>query len=92
MRVFWSVAAALLQRLLSTGQKTFDGIEQYLETAHIHSTGPYWVDDFLLQTLPIHPFEHAEQEGEVQLKQLTMKRMMKYCFLAGHDQCAHYIT
>ena len=26
MRVFQSVAAALLQRFLSTGQKTFDGI------------------------------------------------------------------
>ena len=73
MRVFRSVAAALLQRFMSTGLKTFGDIVQYLETAHIHLTGQHWVDNFFLPTLLIHQFELVEQEVEVQLKQLTMK-------------------
>ena len=73
MRVFRSVAAALLQRFLSTGQKTVDGIMQYLKTARIHSTGLYWVDKFFLPFLMIHQLERTEREGQVQLKQLTTK-------------------
>ena len=92
MRAFRGVAAALLQRFLSTGQKTFDEIEQYLETSRTYPTGRHWVDNFLLPTLLIHQFERAEREGDVHLKQLTMKRMMKYFFLAGHVQYARYIT
>ena len=81
-----------LTTILSTGQKTFDGIVQYLETAGIHLTGTQWVDKFLLPTPMIHQFECVEQKGEVQLKQLVIKRMMKYFFFAGHAQYAHYIT
>ena len=92
MRAFQSVGAALLQRFLSTGQNTFDDIEGNLQTARIHPTGRHWVDHFLLPTLLIHQFQRVEQEGDVHLKQLTMKRMMKYYFLAGHVQYAHYIT
>ena len=92
MRVFQNVAAALLQRFLSTGQMTFDGIAQYLKTACIYLTDPYWLDNFLLPTLLVHQFERAEQKGEVQLKKLTMKRIMKYVFFAGQAQYAHYIT
>ena len=54
MKVFQSVAAALLQRFLSTGQKIVDDIEQYLEIAHFHPTDPHRVDNFLLPTLMIH--------------------------------------
>ena len=46
MRSFRSVAAALLQRFLSSGQKTFDDIEQYLETARIYPTCRHWVEYF----------------------------------------------
>ena len=90
MRVFKSVAAALLQRFLSTGQNNFDGIAPYLETACIHLTGPHWVDNFLLPTLLIHQFERTEQKIEVKQKQLTMKRMMKYSFLL--DMSSIHIT
>ena len=92
MRVFQSVAAALLQRFLSTGQNTFDGIAWYLKSARIHLTGQHWVDKFLLPTLLIHQFERTEQKGEVQLKQLTMKRIMKCFFFAEQAQNAHEIT
>ena len=68
MIIFLSVAAALSQRFLSTGQKTFDGIVQYLKTPRIHLTDPHWVDNLLPPTLLIHQFERAEQKGEFQLK------------------------
>ena len=55
-------------------------------------TGRHWVDNFLLPTLLIHQFERAEREGDVHLKWLTMKQMMKYFFLAGHVQYARYLT
>ena len=84
------VAAALLQRSLSNEQNTFDDIEQYIETARIHPTGPRWVDHFLLPTVLFHQFEGAEREGEVQLKQLTMKRMMSISFLL--DMSSVHVT
>ena len=55
MRVFKSVAAALLQRFLSTGQNTFGGIAQYLETANMHLTAQHWVNNFLLPNTPDSP-------------------------------------
>ena len=70
MRAFQSVGAALLQRFLSTGQT--------LQTARIHPTGRHLVDNFLLPTRLIHHFQRIEQEGDVHLNQLIMKRMMKY--------------
>ena len=42
-RAFRGVSAALLKRLLSTGLKTFEQIEQYLDTACLHPTGRHWV-------------------------------------------------
>lgn len=92
MRSFRGVAAALLKQFLSTGPKTFEQIEQYLDIARLHPTGRHWVDNFLLPTLLVHQFERAEREGDIHLKQLTMERMMKYFFLAGHVQYARYLT
>ena len=39
MQVFCGVSAALLKRFLYTGLKTFEQIEQYLDTACLHPTG-----------------------------------------------------
>ena len=50
------------------------------------------MDNFLLPTLLIHQFERAEREGDYYLKQLTMARMVKYFFLAGHVQYSRYLT
>ena len=58
----------------------------------MHPTGKHWVDNFLLPTLLVHQFERAEREGDIYLKQLTLKRMMKYFFLAGHAQYVRYLT
>ena len=80
MRSFRGVSPALLKQFLCTGPKTSDQIEQYLDLAHLHSSGRHWVDNFLLPTLLIHQFEHAEREGNIHLKQLAMKCMMQYFF------------
>src|SRR6478609_6874294 len=63
----------------------------YFKVKYRHCT--YTVlDNFLLPTLLVHQFERAEREGDFYLKQLTMERMMKYFFLAGHVQYARYLT
>ena len=43
MRAFRGVSAALLKKFLSSGMKTFDQIEEYL---NIHPNGQHWVDNF----------------------------------------------
>ena len=71
---------------------TVEEIDEYLAVARLHPTGRHWVDNFLLPTLLIHQFERAEREDDYYLKQLTMERMLKYFFLAGHVQYARYLT
>ena len=73
MRSFRGVSASLLKRFLSTGSKPFEQIEHYLDVARLHPTGWHWVDNFLLPTLLVHQFERAEREGDIHLKQLTLK-------------------
>ena len=92
LRSFRAVSAAVLKRLLSSGSKTFEEIDEYLAVARLHPTGRHWVDNFLLPTVLIHQFERAEREDDYYLKQLTMERMLKYFFLAGHVQYARYLT
>jgi len=92
MLAFRSALVALPQRFLSTEAKAFDQINQYLDTARLHPTGQHWVDNFIVPTLLVHQFERAEREGDILLKQLTIKRMMKYFFLAGYVQYARYLT
>ena len=92
LRYFRAVSAALLKRFLSSGPKTFEEIDEYLAVARLHPTGRHWVDNFLLPTLLIHQFERAEREGDYYLKQLTVERMLKYFFPAGHFQYARYLT
>ena len=67
------VTATLLQRFILNFKRCIDDIEQYLEITLIQSTGPHWVDNFVLPTLLIHQLEDAEREGEVHLKQLTVE-------------------
>ena len=50
------------------------------------------MDNFLLPTLLIHQFERAEREGDYYLKQLTVERMLRYFFPAGHVKHARYLT
>ena len=47
MRAFRGVSVALSKRFLLTGLKTFEQIEQYLDTVCLHPTGRHWVNNFL---------------------------------------------
>ena len=84
MRSFHGVSAALLEQCLSTGSKTFEQIEQYLDTARLRQ--------FPSSNTPRPQFELAEREGDIYLKQLTIECMMKQFFLAGHIWYARYLT
>ncbi len=94
MLSFQGVSAVLLKWYLSTGLKTFEQTQQYLDNVHFHPTGQHWVNNLLTPTLLVHQFEHAEKEreGNIYLKQQTMEHMIKYFFLAGHVQYARYLT
>ena len=48
MLTFHGISAALLKRVSSGGPKVFEQIEQYLEIAHLHLTGRYRVNNFLM--------------------------------------------
>ncbi len=61
MRAFRSVSVALLKRFLSTEAKTFDQINQYLDTARLHPTCQHWVDNLIVPTLLVHQFERVER-------------------------------
>ena len=88
MRLFQSVAAALLQGFLSIRQNTFDGIEQHtkklicIQLLHTRWTISSCQHSWLTSLSP--------QSGKV--KQLKMKSVMKYFFLAGYVKYSHYIT
>nr|CAD7452893.1 unnamed protein product [Timema tahoe] len=49
-------------------------------------------DNFLRPTVLVHQFERTERESDFHLKLLTLERMLKYFFLAGHVQYARYIS
>ena len=76
---------------LSSGPKTFEEIDDYLAVARLHPTAGTGWTTFSCRLL-IYQFERAEREGDYYLNQLTMERMLKYFFLAGHVQYARYLT
>ena len=55
-----NVASSHLKRFPSRGPKSFEPLDDYLDTAWAHPTGPHWLYNFLLPTYLIHQFEHAE--------------------------------
>ena len=77
LRSYHNVASSHLKRFPSTGPNTFEPIDEYLDTAWAHSTGPHWVYNFLLPTLLIHQFEHAEWEGNYYFKHFMMECTIK---------------
>ena len=92
LRAFRSIAAGLLKSFLSTGRKTFNDIIMYLEKVRENPTGRHWVDNFIVPTLLIHQFVRAEREGDFHFQQYTLKKMLKYFFIAGHVQYARHLT
>ena len=58
----------------------------------IHPTGRHWFDEFPLQTLLTLQYESTEQKGDIHLKQVMMKRIVKQFFLARHVRYVRCIT
>ena len=82
-----------LKRFPSTGAKSFEPIDEYLDTAWAHPTGHHWVYNFLLPTLIIHQFEHAEWEGNHYFKHIMMEctLLARYnTFVTQNSTCWRY--
>jgi hypothetical protein len=92
MRAFRMVSTALLRNLLAVGPKTFQELDDYLESCRQHPTGRHWVDNLIKPTLLIHQLLRSERVGDFVLQQLTLERMLPYFFAAGHHHYARYIS
>ena len=77
LRSYNKVASSHLKRFPSRGPKSFEPIDEYLDTAWAHPTGPHWVYNFLLTTLIIHQFEQIEREGNHYFKHVMMECTIK---------------
>ena len=91
LRAFRGVAAALLHNILSTGEKTFQEIEDYINEARTRDTGRHWVDNFLEPVLIVHQFERAEREGDYFLRMMAMKRMLRIFHVSKRVDYFRYI-
>ena len=88
MRAFRMVSTTLLNKFLISGPKTFQDLNDYLETCQSHITGRHWVDNLIKPTLLLHQLLRSEKEGDFLLQQLTLERMLPYFFVAGHHHYA----
>ena len=77
LRAHNNVASSHLKRFSSRGPKSFEPIDEYLDTDWAHPTGPHWVYNSLLRTLLIHQFEHVEWEGDYYFKHSMMECTLK---------------
>ena len=92
MRSFRMVSSVLLQSLLQTGFKTWDDICEYLEKTLLHPTCHHWVDNLVTPTLLIHQLLRSEREGYWLFQLLCIRRLLPYCFIAGHHNYARYLS
>ena len=72
------VSTTLLNKFLISGPKTFQDLNDYLETCQSHITGGHWVDNLIKPTLLLHQLLRSEKEGDFLLQQLTLQRMLLY--------------
>lgn len=91
-RAFRMVVAALLQEFFSTGPKTHQEIEEYLERTRLHPTGRFWVDCFVKPTLLALMFLRSQRTGDFLLQQYCLERMVPYYFATGHQNHARYMS
>ena len=50
------------------------------------------MDNLITPTLLVHQLLRSEREGDFLLQQLTLKHMLPYFFVTGHDHYVRYIT
>ena len=82
----------LLQEFYSTGRKTHEELNDYLEEARGHPTGRLWVDCFVKPTLLALMFQRAERDGDFLLQQHCLEAMLPYFFAAGHQNYSRYVS
>ena len=92
MRAFRMTCEAILSDFFSSGSKTREELQDYLETARNHPTGMHWVDNFIWPTLLIHHLLHAEREGDLSLQLMAIDGLLPYVFASGHFHYARYLT
>ena len=77
MRAFRMVSTAIFQSyFLTSCPESFDDLCGYLEVCRQHPTGKHWVDNLITPTLLVHQLLRSKREGDFQLQQLTLERML----------------
>ena len=92
LRAYRLIIAVLLQNFYSSGAKTYEELNVYLETAREHPTGRLWVDCLVKPTLLSLMFLRGERNGDFLLQQHCLKAMLPYFFAAGHHNYARYLS
>ena len=92
LRAFRMVSSILLQSFLKIGFKTWEEICEYPERARLYPTGRHWVGNLITPTLLAHQLIRSEREGDWLLQQLCNKHLLPYFFMAGHHNCARYLS
>ena len=91
LRTFRDVVAGQLKNFLSSREKTYNEIQEYLERARQNETGRHWVDNFIAPTMLIHLFLRAEREGDFNLRNYALYHMLRVFFVAGHVSYGRYM-
>lgn len=92
MRAFRMTCEAILSDFFSTGPKTMEELQDYLERSASHPTGRHWVDNFIRPTLLVHHLLRAEREGDLVLQLAAIEDLLPYFFASGHFHYARYLT
>ena len=92
LRAYRLITAVLLKNFYSDGDKTYEELDVYLETAREHPTGRLWVDCLVKPTLLSLMFLRGQRNGDFLLQQHCLKAMLPYFFAAGHHNYARYLS
>lgn len=76
MRAFRMISTALLSNFFSSGRKTNEELESYLERSRSHPTGKHRVDNFIIPMFLVHHLLCAEREGDFALQLIAIDRLL----------------
>ncbi len=69
LRAYRMLTGVLLAEFMESGQKTYDEIEEYIDSVRHHATGRLWVDCLIKPVMIANFFIHAENKGDFLLQQ-----------------------
>ncbi len=64
LRAYRMLTGVLLAEFMESGQKTYDEIEEYIDSVRHHATGRLWVDCLIKPVMIANFFIHAEHKGD----------------------------